>query len=243
MRTLLFILLALLFISEYSNAQIKQGSVYIIETTQPVALRDDIQASILSDPENLATVENSVEAGDQIKYLYETNGFIYYSYLGTPNDVKRLPIDEFHRLTNAVFKQFKGFKAGAYTLPFKLRDIGGEMFDFESSLSLNTNIIFGFGRIKKKNPFFEASFGLGITGANLIPDNTRDNVEQTAIAFTPSFGATFLPNSKINIGGFFGWDFLGLNDSQLGWHYNRKAWVGLGINVQFTEWEPVQVTK
>ena len=55
-----------------------------------------------------------------------------------------LPTSDFNQLTKPVYKKYKGARVGAYTIPFRLRGIGKD-FDFESSLSLSANMIFGFG--------------------------------------------------------------------------------------------------
>jgi hypothetical protein len=136
--------------------------------------------------------------------------------------------------TDPIYSRYKGVKAGIYTVPFRLRDIGGKNFDFESSLSLQTNVVFGFGSTNKKYSLFDASFGIGITSVNITPSNSNlllAEDSRTASAFTWSIGGLIKPSQVVNFGVFFGVDHLGLKDKSTGWIYNNKLWVGLGINI------------
>jgi hypothetical protein len=201
----------------------------------------------------------SFKKGYLVDVLYKKDGLVYYKFLKFKNDtllkakfngsdnekVFAMPEQEFLYLTQKRYKQFKGFNVGAYTIPFRLRDIGGGAFDFEQSLSLSTNLIAGWGSRNKPDSWFDASLGIGITGVTLNAKNTNNTIikNRTATAFTLSTGAVFKPLSYVNFGVFGGWDFLGNQDrDEVNWIYNGKFWLGLGINISFNVLKTQQTT-
>jgi hypothetical protein len=145
-----------------------------------------------------------------------------------------LPYDDFVALTQPIYQRYKGAVVGAYTIPFRLRGVGDD-FDFESSLSLQSNLVFGFGSRSHAESWLDASFGIGLTGVNLNEKNSDVTEARTASAFTLSTGLLFKPSKLANLGVFFGWDYLGSNDKEVNWKYNKKMWVGLGLNITFNE--------
>lgn len=151
------------------------------------------------------------------------------------NKVFAMPNDVFESITSQVYSQYKGCIVGAYTVPFRLRNTGGSAFDFESSLSLQTNIVFGFGSKYKKESWLDVSAGIGITSININSKNSKDTTERSASAFTISGGALIKAGKFANIGVFVGWDFLSQKDKASQWIYDGKPWIGLGINISFQE--------
>lgn len=148
----------------------------------------------------------------------------------------RMSETNFEFYTDPVYSRFKGVDVGVYTVPFRLRDIGGKYFDFESSLSLQSNLIFGFGRTTKAHSWFDFSIGIGLTGVTI--DSLNSNLpasdgSRSASAFTVSTGFVFKPTPFVNFGVFIGTDLLGLKDRSTGWVYNGKPWVGVGVNISF----------
>lgn len=197
-----------------------------------------------------------IEYGHKISALYKkeiSKGKydIYYKYWNFPElsgtegksskasiyngNIYSMPEDKFLQLTSPLYRRFKGFSVGVYTVPFRLRGIGGKDFDFESSLSLQSNFIFGWGSVKSKRSWFDASIGLGVTGVNLNSKNSLVTQNRTASALTVSLGALFKPTNYVNFGVFIGQDYLGERDKDVDWKYNGKTWIGLGINVSFNE--------
>lgn len=130
-------------------------------------------------------------------------------------------------------QRYEGVKAGAYTVPFRLRGARSAQFDFETALSIQANMVFGFGRNIKENSWLDFSWGLGLTKINLDEDNSNVTEKRTASALTTSFGAVIKPDRYVNVGVFLGWDFLGKQDRKANWIYNKKPWIGLGINISF----------
>jgi hypothetical protein len=185
--------------------------------------------------------------GYKISVLYEFDDRIYFKYWNfkdgtsqftTYNNDKVFSIEKskFDQLVQPLFRRYKGVSFGAYTIPFRLRSIGGgDDFDFESSLSLQANLVFGFGSKYKQESWFDASIGIGLTGINLNDKNSLVTEDRTASAFTFSFGAVVKPAKYANIGIFMGWDFLGKQDNEIKWDYDGKTWIGIGINVSFNE--------
>lgn len=190
----------------------------------------------------------SISKGHRISVLYEDDDYVYYKYLrftnknlrttyngDKGNKVFKLQKKQFEQLTIPLYPKYKGVNVGAYSVPFRLRDIGGNNFDFESSLSLQANLVFGFGSIYQKESKLDTSFGIGITGVNLNDKNSAVMEDRTASALTISLGAVYRPAKFANIGLFLGWDFLGQRDKEVNWVHDGDAWLGIGINVSFDE--------
>ncbi|MBL4604562.1 MAG: hypothetical protein JKY02_02535 [Flavobacteriaceae bacterium] len=140
--------------------------------------------------------------------------------------------DDFDKYFEKYYKRWMAVTAGFYSVPFKIRV---KNFDFEQDLNIGLSIGFPF-RVNKrleKRWIFEPNFGLGITKINLSDKNSNVDSVRTANALTVSAGLLFRFNEKINIGVFTGYDFLGQSDKNTEWIYNRKLWVGFGINISF----------
>lgn len=145
-----------------------------------------------------------------------------------------LPLDFFKSHTKELFRAYKGVDIGIYSIPFRFRDIGNkDTFDFETSLSLQANLVFGFGSIYSDKSWIDASIGIGLTGVNLNPKNSNVTENRTSSAVTFSSGIVLKPAEYANIGFFVGVDMLGQNDLATNWIYNRKVWYGVGINIGF----------
>lgn len=197
--------------------------------------------------ENGTSNSIDINKGNKISVLYEFNDRIYFKYwdfksssssFSKYNNDKVFSIEKvkFDQLTQPLYSKYKGVAFGAYTIPFRLRSIGGgDDFDFESSLSLQANLVFGFGSIYKQDSWLDTSIGIGLTGVNLNNKNSTVTEDRTASAFTFSLGGVIKPAKYANIGLFLGWDFLGQNDNEVDWKYDGKTWVGIGINVSFSE--------
>jgi hypothetical protein len=197
--------------------------------------------------ENGTSSSIDINKGNKISVLYEYNDRIYFKYWNfkstSPSFTKynndkvfSIEKEKFDQLVQPLYSRYKGVAFGAYTIPFRLRSIGGgDDFDFESSLSLQANLVFGFGSIYKQDSWFDASIGLGLTGVNLNSKNSNVTEDRTASAFTFSLGGVIKPARYANIGIFMGWDFLGQNDNEVDWKHDGNAWIGLGINVSFNE--------
>lgn len=186
-----------------------------------------------------------VTQGYKIKVLYEKNGNVYYRYWNFRDSTKqkkyngdkifRMEKNNFVETTQPLYSKYKGAKVGAYTVPFRLRGIGSEDFDFETALSLQANVAFGFGKITQENSCFDVSWGLGLTRVDLNSKNSLVTENRTATALTTSLGIVIKPEKYVNLGVFIGWDFLGKNDQDIKWIYNNKPWLGVGINISFDE--------
>jgi hypothetical protein len=166
---------------------------------------------------------------------------VYYTYwkFDKPEDsaiyndkVFVLPLEEFNDITAIRYNRRKGWRVGVYTVPFRLRGIG-EDFDFESSLSLLANLVWGYGNEYEPVSKWDFSVGIGLTGAKLTSKNSNVLADRTANAFTTSAGAVYKFNDYANIGAFVGFDFLGSSDKEVAWKYNKKPWLGVGINIAF----------
>ncbi|WP_081212512.1 hypothetical protein [Salegentibacter sediminis] len=206
-----------------------------------------------------------VPLDSKIFFIYEDEDYVYYKYwpfnsdklkkiynkfihnhltedsIVSPNGLGYEVVNHFYmekekfrELTAPIYSHFKGVSVGAYTVPFRLRGIGGD-FDFESALSLQANMILGFGSYNSERSWLDLSFGIGLTGVKLDPKNSDVLEDRTANAFTTSMGVLLKPKPYANLGMFLGWDFLGRNDNEVNWQYNKEPWLGLGINISFNE--------
>jgi len=245
---LLFVLLVLSSMFSYtqkkaepillSNDTIKlQSGSYEFKSTIPQ--QNSAQKNI-SDTTSIKIVKKQ-----KVTLLYELNDLIYFQYWHfedpelkvklNANKIFSLPKTDFEKLTIPLYSRYKGANVGTYTIPFRLRGIGSSEFDFESTLSLQTNVVFGFGTRYKKESWFDASMGIGLSGININSKNSKATDERTASAFTISIGGLVRPSKFANLGIFMGWDFLAQNDREVDWIYNGKPWLGIGINVSFSE--------
>jgi hypothetical protein len=221
------------------------GSYYFIKS-----LPEEFSPQIQELKRNKSAIGKAdIEYGYKISTLYKkeiSKGSynVYYKYWNFPEcseiagkkeskgciyngNIYSMSEEEFIQLTSPLYRRFKGFSVGAYTVPFRLRGIGGKDFDFESSLSLQSNFIVGWGSVKSKRSWFDASIGLGVTGVNLNSKNSLVTQNRTATALTVSLGALFKPTNYVNFGVFIGQDYLGERDKDVNWKYNGKTWIGL----------------
>ncbi len=185
----------------------------------------------------------------RIVILYTDETKVYFSYWyqkdeelnsllngeGPLRKVYSIEKSKFNDVTVPLYSRFKGFKTGAYTVPFRLRGVGDE-FDFDPTISLTANIIAGVGSIYKERSWLDFSLGVGLSSV-VLNSNNSDLIDEnrTSGAFTLSLGALFKPEDYVNFGIFLGWDTLGKNDRPVNWIYDNKPWLGIGINISFNE--------
>jgi hypothetical protein len=200
------------------------GGRYVFnETKSFTTAKEGFTASITKD----GFIEIVSEDGDEIKYR---------EVGGSSTEIHSMPKAQFFYSTDQRFQRYKGAEVGVYTVPFRLRG-GGDDFDFEAALSLQANIVFGFGRKDSSKSWLDLSAGIGITSINLDEQNSNVTENRTASALTLNLGAVAKPAENANIGIFIGGDFLGKNDRQVDWVYNRNVWIGIGINISFNKIE------
>ncbi len=165
------------------------------------------------------------KVGDSLnKILYKkANDFITH----------KMSREDFIKFTNPIYPYFRGVRAGFYTIPFKIRISD---FDFEQNINFGMNIGFQFRFNKKIDDrwLYEPSIGIGLSSINLNNKNSNVTEERTASAFSTSFGLILHFDKNINLGIFSGLDLLGNNDKEVNWKYDKKPWLGIGINIGFS---------
>jgi len=172
------------------------------------------------------------------KIRNKSNWYSKATYTDNPKAAKfndkifELPSEFFNKITTPLYSRYKGTSVGVYTIPFRLRGIDDD-FDFESSLSLQANLVAGFGKRTSENSWIDLSLGIGLTGVNLTSKNSDVTEQTTASTCTISSGIVLKPSKVANIGLFIGWDNLGANDKDVNWKFNGDMWLGLGININF----------
>ena len=155
-------------------------------------------------------------------------------YKNTKGELQYFVINnkDFNRIATKFYNRNLPVTAGVYSVPFKLRL---NDFDFEQDLNIGVNIGFPFRtkRTLEKSWILEPNFGIGISKVNLNEKNTNGTVKtvRTANAFTFSGGLLIRFSEKINFGVFLGKDLLGKSDSDTNWQYDKKFWLGLGLNI------------
>lgn len=187
----------------------------------------------------------TIERDRRIKitnYNTEANT-VSFVYLDDPTQIFDVSMDVMKLNAKKQFRRYKGAQAAVYSVPFRLRGIGSDsLFDFQSTLNLEGNLIFGFGPSHWERSLIDFSVGIGITSVDLTEQNTITelNNDRTATAFTISSGFVINITKTANIGAFIGWDMLALRDrgiaeKELNWIFNGKMWVGIGLNVSLSE--------
>lgn len=240
-KILLLILLCLITVKSFSQVtttdsetqlQTLVGGRYTFKQT--VAFKDTSQ----NDTDHLYTYSMLKGTTVIIHSVSDDGNYIFFRR--DPEitfDIYALKKNDFFFYTQQKFQRFKGAEVGVYTIPFKLRGFGSDDFDFETNLSLLANIVFGFGTQTNQVSWFDASVGIGLSSIALSSKNSNVTENRTASALTLSIGGVVKPTSRANIGLFLGGDFLGRNDNNVDWKYDKNLWVGIGVNISFNKVE------
>ncbi len=194
-----------------------------------------VERQVLSESGEPTTVSVDEVANSFVEIVSIDDTDVYYTIVGE-TEIQSMPKTAFFLSTKQLFQRYKGAKVGAYTIPFRLRG-SGDNFDFEASLSLQTNLVVGFGKKESQESWFDVSAGIGVTSINLTEDNSNVTENRTATALTLSLGTVFKFDEFANLGIFIGGDFLGKSDRSVDWVYNKNLWIGVGLNISFTRVE------
>jgi opacity protein-like surface antigen len=161
---------------------------------------------------------------------------------GTNNSINGKDKDVLYTLSPAEFKGMMSvlydryeFRAGFFSVPYKLRF---NDFNFESDVTVGMNIScnFRWNREIEHGFSIEPLIGVGLTKVNTDSSNSKVDEPGSLSAFTVNTGVLLHLTEKINMGVFYGWDNLSEQDySNSGWEYNGKGWLGIGLNVSFSE--------
>lgn len=237
MKKLLFLIVLMLNFAQLRAQEqvIKPGDLFEFNVTVP----NDFLVEKLSQDKDY-----KIKAGHKIRVIDVNDNYITYRYLNFKDSLNvilfndksfNLPKSNFEDYTIQIYRIYKGANIGAYSVPFRLRGISNN-FDFEPTLSLQANVVFGLGRKTSPNSWLDFSFGLGVTGVTINELNSNlTEGQRSGSAFTPSLGAVVKFSPQANIGLFVGKDFLSRKDKNVEWDYDKKTWLGIGVNVSFTE--------
>ena len=146
----------------------------------------------------------------------------------------------FEKYTSTYYNRFRGFKIGTFSVPVRLRS-SKDNFEFDANVSIGASLFARWSLNRySEELYFDLSFGISLTKVNLNSSNSILGSENTDFAeidvlspsaMTYSFGLTFNLAKNVNIGTYYGWDFLSSADQKAGWIYNKKPWIGVGFNV------------
>ena len=176
-------------------------------------------------------------SGDLITFKYW-----HFTNPDTNNAINGVADDALFTINSTEFKTMMGIlydrwevRAGFFSVPYKLRF---NDFDFESDVTVGMNIsgFYRWNRKKEHGFAIEPILGIGLTKVNV--DDSNSNVEESGSlsAFTVNTGLLFHLTEKINLGVFYGFDNLSKKDYEnSGWKYNGKGWLGIGLNISFSE--------
>jgi len=166
----------------------------------------------------------------------------YNEYDNGKIKIFRLGKIEFLKYTKPFFDRKRGFGVGAYSVPIRWRNSKG-IYEFDSNLSIGSSLLYRISLNRKsEHSFVDFSTGLSITKVNLNSINSDlgkeetdyaniDVLNPTALTFT--LGITMNLAKNINVGSYYGWDFLSTADQKTNWIYNKKPWLGFGVNISF----------
>jgi len=257
MRLLTSILVFFLFsMNLYSQEKVELGNyIFVLPLETDIITningKDSIKEKRIHQPGYKITVVNIVNNNTDVIIQYwewrqnnrtntkTENRKFNNSFFGFVSDSinHTIPLKYFKIKSNLFLKVAKKYynrwlprTAGIYTVPYKLRF---KDFDFEKDLNLGVSIGFPF-RINRANEsiwILEPNFGIGLTKINLNSKNSSVLEDRTANAFTVSGGLLIRFSENINFGMFLGKDILGNTDRNVNWKYNKKTWLGLGINI------------
>lgn len=150
----------------------------------------------------------------------------------TKRTVYSLPLDTFEKNTKPLYDRVE-YRAGAYTVPFKLRL---SSFSFDSNINIGANIgaKIRWNR-KTENGFaLEPILGFGLASIKLDESNSNTTEATNISAFTMIGGVLVHLTNNINCGLTLGFDKIsGKDQDNYHWKYNGKGWIGIGINISF----------
>lgn len=249
MKTL-FLSIALFYFSTIFSQEIEPGKNYFFNSSLN---RNEMQnkTDLIDGEEELPPVIQGYEVhvlevtSDEVffKYLKFKDEDLKEKYNGEEDEEKIFSMskDYFESKTEILYDRFRGFKYGAYSVPIRIRNSNAN-FEFDSNLSLGANIISRWGLRKYEHFYVDFSLGISLTKVNLNEDNSNLGMEGTKFediktlspaALTVSIGTLFNLAENVNTGIYYGWDFISSSDQKAEWIYNKKPWLGIGINVAF----------
>ncbi|AZA56240.1 hypothetical protein EG349_15950 [Chryseobacterium shandongense] len=157
----------------------------------------------------------------------------------TPNDNSKviyvMSLQDFKENTKILYNRID-WRVGVYTIPFKLR-LSSFNFDANVNLGANLGAKIRWNREVEGGLSFEPILGFGLASIKLDESNSKANGSNNTnvSAFTFNTGLLVHVTKSVNVGFTFGFDYLSKNDqNNYDWKYNGKGWLGIGINVAFS---------
>lgn len=146
-----------------------------------------------------------------------------------------MSLQDFKDNTKILYNRID-WRVGVYTIPFKLR-LSSFNFDANVNLGANLGAKIRWNREVESGLSFEPILGFGLASIKLDESNSKatGSNNTNVSAFTINTGLLVHVTKSINVGFTFGFDYLSKNDqNNYDWKYNGKGWLGIGINVAFS---------
>lgn len=225
------------FIINYNHADGKQ-----FKKGHKVVVTDSSQGNITFEYLKFALNKSNETISSELNNNYYYLSSVDLSEQKNDSNIINNPIQfftmeasTFNKVTTKYYARFKGVIAGAFTVPFKIRL---NDFDFEQNVNIGMNLGFPFriNRLKYDKWLLTPTLGIGLSTVNLNPENSdlisgSESENRTASALTLSTGLMIQFSNTINLGFQLGFDYLSNSDKSIRWKYDRKPWLGIGINI------------
>lgn len=168
-------------------------------------------------------------------WRFTANASLETSFNGVNGElIYSMPLSEFKKMMGVYYDKYV-WKVGFFTVPYKLRF---KTFNFESDINVGANLSckYRLDRKSENGLAIQPLIGIGITKINLDESNSKITSPGTASAFSINSGIIINITEKVNFGVFYGFDYLADKDnSKYDWIHNGNGWLGLGLNITFSE--------
>jgi hypothetical protein len=207
--------------------------------TKDVHGKSTTAITFLDNASQKKEVKDGIADNKSLKVDYiDDLDFVHFKIISKDKKSKEdysMPLKDFKRIMSNFYDRVE-WRVGVYAIPFKLRF---NDFDFESDVTLGANLSFKYRFNREREDGFSIEpiiIGIGLTKVNLDESNSIITDPGSTSALTINSGVLIHINSKINLGIFYGGDFLSDKDNKkYDWKYNGNGWLGLGINVSFSD--------
>ena len=146
----------------------------------------------------------------------------------------RIGLNIFNQVTREIYPIYAGEKFGVVSIPFKIR-LGNSDFETNANIGLNAAFMYRLNRKIKDRWILQPNIGIGLSDIPLNESNSDVDKAENRTALSFSAGLMLNISNDINLGIFLGVDRLNKTNQSVNWKYHDKGWLGIGINIGFSE--------